>query len=362
MEDPRVRFRILGPIEAARAGTTLDLGGPRHRKLLAVLLVHAGEVVSTERLIQALWGDEPPEGAAAALHVRVSELRKALRGAQPGADAGLLTRGSGYLLQVGADELDARCVERLAAAGREALARGEHAKASESLREALALWRGPALMEVADQPFAQTEVARLESLRLQASEDRMEADLGLGRHRELVVELETMVVEHPLRERFWAQLMLAQYRAGRQAEALRTYQAARELLVERFGIDPGAELQRLHGAVLRHDPALDLPATAAGGGSRKRSTLPAPLTSFVGREGELTEVRALLETGRLVTLTGVGGVGKSRLALAAAAGWQADHPDGTWLVELAAVAQPGLVIHVVATMFGTGGRFVGAPG
>jgi predicted ATPase/DNA-binding SARP family transcriptional activator len=348
-----VEFRILGPLEVSHAGSPVPVGGPRHRALLTVLLVHADEVVSTERLIQALWGDEAPNSASAIVHVRVSELRKALRAGRPDRDAGLLTRGSGYVLQVGVDALDARCFERLVAAGRQALAGGDHESASANLREALALWRGPALVDFADEPFVQVETARLEALRVQALEDRLEADLAVGRHGDVVVELEGLVAEHPLRERLWCQLMLALYRAGRQGQALRTYQAARQILVERLGIDPGPELQRLQTAILRHDPALELrtPAERRPSGEPP-SNLPVPLTSFIGREWELAEVRVLLRGSRLVTLTGVGGAGKSRLALEVATTCLADHADGTWLVELAPLAQPDLVAHVVAAILG----------
>lgn len=259
-----MEYRILGPLEVVDAGALIDVGGPRHRKLLAVLLVNAGDVVSAERLIDALWGEDPPNSAASILHVRVSEIRNALRAGRLDRSAGIVTQRSGYRLEVEIDELDSRRFERLAAAGRQALARADNASASARLREALDLWRGPPLAEVADEPFAGAEIERLEALQLQALEDRIEADLALGHHGEAVVELGVLVARHPLRERFWCQLMLAQYRAGRQGEALRAYQAVRELLVERLGVEPGSELRLLQAAVLSQDRALDLVTPGPG--------------------------------------------------------------------------------------------------
>ena len=344
-----MEYRILGPLEVFHAGSLLDVGGPRHRKLLAVLLVNAGEVVSSERLIDALWGEAPPNSAPGMLHVRISEIRNALRSGRVDRNAGIVTRHSGYQLQVGVDELDSRRFERLAGAGRQALASGDDVKASAKLREALALWRGPPLGEVADEPFAQGEIARLEALRLQVVEDRLEADLTLGHPGDAVVELEALVAEHPLRERFWCQLMLAQYRAGRQGDALQTYQAVRALLVERLGVEPGSELQRLHAAILDQDRALELLTPVAG---EPPNNLPRQLASFIGREWELTEIWELLQRGRLVTLVGVGGAGKSRLALEAATKSLVEFPGGTWLVELASLTQPGLVVQTVASVLG----------
>ena len=221
--------------------------------------------------------------------------------------------------------------------------------ASTKLGAALALWRGPPLAEVADELFAQAEIARLEALRLQAVEDRLEADLALGRHGDAGAELEALVAEHPLRERFWGQLMLAQYRSGRQGEALRTYQAVRALLVERLGVEPGTELRRLHAAVLGQDRALELLTPVPG---EPPNNLPRQLATFIGREWELAEIRELLRSGRLVTLVGVGGAGKSRLALEAAANSLLGFPGGTWLVELAPLTQPGLVVPTLASLLG----------
>jgi predicted ATPase/DNA-binding SARP family transcriptional activator len=347
---PSTQFRILGPLEVLVDGVPLDLGGPRHRILLATLLVYAGKVVSADRMIEALWGETPPASAASMLHVRVSELRKALRPAGEAAD--ILTRGSGYVLRVDGDDIDAERFRRLVVTGRQVGSGGDHESASARLRDALSLWRGPALADVADRPFARAEIARLDALRVQALEDRVEADLAVGRHEELVVELTGLVNEQPLRERLHGQLMLALYRAGRQGEALEAFQAARTVLVERLGIEPGNELQRLQAAILRHDPALDQPRAASAPRLRTSSVLPTPITTFIGRRHELGEVRDELGNARLVTIVGVGGVGKSRLAVEVARRWVDEHSDGCWVVELAALNQPGLLAQTLAATIG----------
>jgi len=233
----QVEYRILGRTEVLQNGTPLRVIAPRHRKLLAALLVHADDVVPAERLIEDLWGDDAPRSAPAILHVRISELRGALRGSSEADSAGILTRGSGYSLVVGPDDLDARSFERLSTAGHSALRQGDNVGASTRLAEALAMWRGPPLDDVADEDFAQVEIARLEALHLQALEDNLDVELALGRHAEVVAQLSGLVAEHPMRERFWAQLMLAQFRAGRQADALASFAQARDLLVDQLGVD-----------------------------------------------------------------------------------------------------------------------------
>ncbi|WP_238992457.1 BTAD domain-containing putative transcriptional regulator [Jiangella ureilytica] len=340
-----VEFRVLGSVDALHEGSRLRLGGPRHRRLLAVLLVHAGEVVPTDRLIDALWGSSVPRSAPQMVHVRVSELRAALRAGQPE----LLTQGGGYLLRVDDDSLDARRFERLAADGSHALADGDAARARAQLALGLALWRGAALAEFADEPFARAEAVRLTELRHQAVENRIAADLQLGRHAGVVAELETLVAEHPLRERFWAQLMVALYRAGRQGEALEAYHTVRRLTADQLGVEPGAELRRIQAAILRHDPELEPRPTAA---RRIAGNLPSALTSFVGRRRDVVAIRGLLRTRRLVTLAGVGGAGKSRLAVEVASACRSDFRHGTWLVELASVPQPNLVPSAIATTLG----------
>ena len=255
-----VEFGVLGPLEITAGGQPLPVQGARTRAVLAMLLVHANQVVPADRLTGELWAGQPAAGAAASLQVRVSQLRKALR---PSGEAGrLVTRPPGYLIRVGPDELDAPRFERLARDGETALAAGDGALAVRRLDDALGLWRGPALADVDDAPFARAEAARLEERRLAAVESRAEAMLACGRHQELIGELETLTTAHPLRERLWAHRMLALYRAGRQAEALRAYRDLREILVDGLGIEPSPALRELEGRILRQDAAL-APSEAA---------------------------------------------------------------------------------------------------
>jgi DNA-binding SARP family transcriptional activator len=251
-----MEFRILGPLEVWDGGCEVSLGGPKPRALLAVLLLHPNEVVPADRLIDELWGEDSPERAAAALRVNVSRLRKALP------QEVLTTRSPGYVIRVEPDALDLHCFERLVDEGRSLLARSLAADASNRLREALSLWRGPALADFVYESFAQTAIARLEEIRLAAVELRIDADLVLGRHDELVGELEALVAEHPLRERLRRYLMTALYRSGRQAEALDAYQDARRALVDELGIEPSGALQERERAILRQDPTLDGETTA----------------------------------------------------------------------------------------------------
>src|SRR5215210_5147880 len=300
-----MQFGILGPLEVRADGRSVPLGGAKPRAVLAVLALHANRPVSGERLAVALWGEDVPPGAVKTVQVYVARLRKAL--ADPEV---LVTTPAGYRLRVRPGELDAERFERLVADGREALAAGGAEQAAAELREALELWRGPPLAELASAPFAPAEIARLEEQHLAAVEVRVEADLAAGRHAELVGELQQLTSEHPWREHLHAQLMLALYRSGRQADALETYRHAREVLVEQLGIEPGAELHDLHEAILAHDPDLDAPPVTPS--LRGRRALPAPPNRTVGRAHELVAVGERLRTGsvRLLTLTGPGGVGK----------------------------------------------------
>lgn len=296
-----MEFRILGPLEVADDGRVLDLGGARQRALLAILLIRRGEVVPADRLIEDLYGVQPPATAAKSLQVHVSRLRKAL-----GPAGQLRTRGGGYVLE---GDLDLDRFELLLAAGRRALANGDPKAAAGAFIEGLALWRGPPLVDVGYEQFAQTEITRLEELRTSCIEERIEAELALGRHGHIVGELEQLVAVHPLRERLRAQLMLALYRSGRQAEALEAYQEGRRLLLDELGLEPGKSLRELETAVLQQDPSLDFVPT--------REQVPA--SGFVGREAELGELMGGLEDalrgrGRLFLLVGEPGIGKSRLA------------------------------------------------
>jgi DNA-binding SARP family transcriptional activator len=249
----QVEFRILGPLEVRDGDRLVPLGGARQRGVLALLLTHANEVVSRDWLIDELWGERPPESAVNVLQTYVSHLRKALA-----ADL-LVTRTPGYMIRVEREELDLYLFEDLVTEAD----RAEPAAAATKLRAALELWRGTALADFAYDPFAQATITRLEELRLTALERRIEADLALGRHGELVGELEVVTREHPLREPFRRQLMLALYRSGRQAEALAAYRDARRVLVDQLGIDPSPSLQELERAILRQEPALESPAPAS---------------------------------------------------------------------------------------------------
>ena len=243
-------FRLLGPLEVvSERDGAIALGGAKQRSLLAVLLLQANEVVSTDRLIDQLWGAEPPATAAKSIQVYVSRLRKAL------GEERLVTRPPGYVLRVESADVDLGRFEQFV---REA-GRAAPDLAARKLSDALALWRGPALADLVYESFAQVEIARLEEMRLAVLEQRIDADLALGRHAELVAELEALVARHPLRERLRAQLMLALYRSARQAEALDAYRAARRELQEGLGLDPSGELQQLEQAILRQDPELDPP-------------------------------------------------------------------------------------------------------
>jgi DNA-binding SARP family transcriptional activator/streptogramin lyase len=247
-----VEIRLLGPLQVWRRGEQLELAGGRQRALLAILALNAGDVVSSDRLLEELWDGQPPPTAAKALQNLVSQLRRTIDPEQSGV---LLTRAPGYVLDIEPRAIDARRFERLASEGHAALEH-EPAQAGAQLREALALWRGDALAEFAYQRFAQTEIARLDEIRAGALEGRIDADLALGRHAELVPELETLTADHPLNERLRRQHMLALYRCGRQAEALEGYRALRARLKDELGLEPGPESRRLEQAILGQDPAL----------------------------------------------------------------------------------------------------------
>lgn len=315
-------FGILGAMEVRLTdGTPVAIGGPRVRALLALLLLDPGQVVTPERLIDGLYGEEPPSGAANALQSQVSRLRRGLRTETAAGDL-VEFHPAGYRLVVDPDDVDAHRFERLAREGRRALNAGDHTEAATLLREAVGLWRGPALADVSDTPFAEAQVARLEELRVATVEDRVAAELALGGHRDVVPELQKLVAAHPLRERPRGLLMRALYGSGRQAEALAEYEKARRLLVDELGADPSPELAAVHLAILRAEPEPTAspapgPSSAESEPELVRPRLPAQLTSFVGRTDELERIGRLLADARLVTLLGPGGAGKTRLAVEA---------------------------------------------
>jgi DNA-binding SARP family transcriptional activator len=303
--EDEMEFRILGPLEVRDRDRPIPLPSGKQRALLALLILNANEPVSTERLVEELWGERAPATAAKVVQNHISQLRRVLQ------DGLLVTRGSGYALRLDSDSLDVNCFEQRLGEGRRALDGGDARAASELLADALSLWRGPPLADFAFENFAQTEIARLEERRLAAVEERIEADLALGRHSDLVGELEALISKHPLRERLRGQLMLALYRSGRQSEALHVYQETRRALVDELGIEPGPALQQLERSILQQDSRLDLGPTVEEpkqGGS-----------ALIGREREL---RALLEgfesalsgRGCLFLIAGEPGIGKSCLA------------------------------------------------
>jgi predicted ATPase/DNA-binding SARP family transcriptional activator len=329
-----MEYRVLGPLEVVGNGRRLNLGGPRQQAVLASLLVHADQTVTPERLVDWLWDEAPPETAQKTIQVYVSRLRKLLP------NGAIERHPGGYALRLDGHRFDLRQFEHDAEEGRSALAAGDHQEAADLLRHALSLWRGPALAGLGSEALVR-EAERLEELRLQTLEDRLEADLACGQHRDLVGELQALVAEHPLRQRLTAHLMLALYRSGRASEALEVYRKTRRLLVDELGLEPGEELRALERAILRADPALELPTIAP-------SNLPAQATPLLGRERELGEVLELLREKRLLTLTGPGGVGKTRLAQQAASELADEFRDGVWFVSLAALRDPDLVLPTVA--------------
>jgi DNA-binding SARP family transcriptional activator len=276
-----VEFRILGPLEVWHDGRAVTLTGARQRALLAILLLHAGEVVASDRLMDGLWGERPPAAGHTALRVRVSQLRRALG---PGGEL-LVTQPPGYALRIEPGQLDLSRFEQMVGDGERALGAGDPERAVDLLVEALGLWRGTPLADLPYAPFAQAPVVRLEELRLAALELRVDAELALGHHRRLVAELQELVAEHPLRERLWGQLMLALYHDGRQADALAAYGAARTRLVEEIGIEPGRPLQDLQRRILAQDPTL------AGQESRP----PVPTRTILALPGDEAAIDPLVE-------------------------------------------------------------------
>ncbi|MEV0973501.1 BTAD domain-containing putative transcriptional regulator [Microtetraspora glauca] len=343
-----MRFGVLGPLAVWRAGgEVVTVPGLKVRALLADLLAHEGRPVPADRLVDDLWGEDQPGNPLGALSAKVSQLRRVLEDAEPGGRELVPLQPAGYLLKADTDAADFRSL--LAEAGRADDPRSRAAL----LSDALALWRGTAFADFADEPFVRAAAAHLTELRLTAHEDLAEVRLALGEHALLAGELGHLVAEHPLRERLRAVHMRALYRSGRQSEALAGYESLRALLADELGLDPGADLVALHRAILTQDPALAAAAVPDSPATRPVTNLPAPVTGLIGRDGAVAEIRARLGTDRLVTLTGPGGVGKTRLAMEAARclfdqdpGASPESPapdafpDGVWWVELAALDRP----------------------
>jgi predicted ATPase/DNA-binding SARP family transcriptional activator len=345
-------IRVLGPVEVVVDGRVRSLPGGGERELLALLALSAGRVVAVPALVDALWGEALPANPGNALQVRVSKLRRALAAAAGAPSAPVLTRPPGYLLDVDRQHVDAlRFADQVAAA--RVASDADPASAARRYREALAAWRGPALAEFAA-AWARGEAARLTELQLAAREELIDLELAAGRHAEVLGELAQLAAAHPLRERLHARLMLALYRAGRQADALAAYQRARGVLDAELGLEPGAELRELQEAILQQHPDLQAPARAqtasvpavtppAAPTTPPTRRLPPRLTSFLGRETDLHRVGQLLQTARLVTVTGPGGVGKTSLALEAARAAAERFGDGVGVVRLAGVSDPAQV-------------------
>jgi predicted ATPase/DNA-binding SARP family transcriptional activator len=370
-----MQVRLFGELEAVTAAGQVPVRGAKQRALLALLALERGQPVSADRLIDVLWGDGQAAHPANALQAQIGQLRRTL-----GA-AAIVTSEAGYSLDAGPDEVDIVVFERLVASGQRLAADGEAAVASTALGDALRLRRGEPLAEFAYAGFADAERARLDELTLAAVETRAAADLALGRHAELAGDLEAWCRRYPLRERLWELLIRALYRAGRQADALRAYTQARDSLADELGIDPGPGLRDLEARILAQDQSLAAPgpaqvssaaasravaappaATAAPPGAQASAgNLRAPLGRFVGRDAELAQLGEAVRSSRLVTLTGPGGAGKTRLAVEAAETLRAEYRDGAWLVELASVAGPDGVAPAAAAALGAGASALAGP-
>ncbi|MGE0878220.1 MAG: BTAD domain-containing putative transcriptional regulator [Acidimicrobiia bacterium] len=339
-----MKVALLGPIEVRDDhGRVIELRGARQKAIVACLALHAGSFVPAERLLDEVWDTDVPQGGASALQVQISKLRKIL-----GADA-IESSGKSYRLTVARDNVDVHRFDRLLAESRGTAGDA----ASSALTEALSLWRGDALPGLDGVPFVIAARARLDEARSAATEERFAAELAAGRHN-LVADLEQFTSRHPLRERAWELLMIALYRSGRQAEALRAYQTARRHLADELGIEPGDSLRRTERAVLDHDASLDAPSIQVDVTvlATRRTNVVTPATSFVGRHRERTVVDGLLDAHRVVTLVGPGGTGKTRLAIESALARSSRYRDGVWIVELAALREPDQIPTAIATMFG----------
>jgi len=344
-----MQVRLLGTLEVVGDdGAPLPVQGPMVRALLAILALHCGRVVSTDRLIEDLWQDDAPAGVANALQRLISKVRGLF-----GSPDIVAMRPPGYALMIDADDVDVHALDSRLVAARAAATRGDLDEAVTRFVEAESLWRGPPLADFVYEEFAQPHIAHLHEVRVELIEDRIDAELTLARHSQLVSELDTFVRENPLRERLRGQLMLAMYRSGQQADALRVFQEGRTLLAEELGLEPGPELRQLETAILNHDPSLAAPAPAVASRltpptARRRTNVRTPLTTLIGRGGELAELAGLLEAHRLVTIVGPGGAGKTRLATEITRDVAEQHRDGAFMVELAAIGDPDAVAGAIA--------------
>jgi len=331
-----LEIRLLGPFEVLARGSPADVGGSKRQALLAMLALRQGRMVDVDGLVDGLWGEELPAAPRNALHHHVARLRAAL------GEGAIVGSADGYALRDA--RVDAVRFEELLAETRAALREADVSAAAEAVASALALWRGPALQGLPATAWFTAEARRLETRHVDALEEDFEVRLALGEHRELAPEIRSTLEANPFRERLWGQLMLALYRSGRQADALETFQEARRVLADELGLEPGPELRRLQEAILAHDPAIAAVPVAR----RRRGNLPAPATSFVGREEELGQLSSLLREHRLVTLSGPPGVGKSRLAVESARSVEPEFPDGIWFVDFARAGSADDAVRLLA--------------
>jgi predicted ATPase/DNA-binding SARP family transcriptional activator len=348
----RLTFGLLGRTQVVGPAGEVPISGAVRRRLLTRLLISSNESVLTERLLDDLWGDHVPASAESTLKSHVSLLRRALGGGR------IKSQGGGYLITVDPDELDVILFERDLASGQERMENGDLVAAAETLGRALNRWRGPALAEVSDTTWGRSEAVRLEELKATALDSWLEVRLGSGETHQVISPAEAAVAEYPLREHLWAKLITALHRSGRQADALRSYQRLRQILADELGIDPSPDLVQLERSILLQEEE-DVPAhRPVAHRDRSQSKLPTELTSFVPRPRELADIRAGLAEGGIVTLTGPGGTGKTRLAIEVGRR-AADDFDRVWLFELAAITNPALIVREIAVTIGCAER-VGA--
>jgi DNA-binding SARP family transcriptional activator len=355
-EPSGVVFCVLGPLRVEGPHQEVRIGGARRRGVLLRLLAAPGRPVPVDVLAEDVWDGNPPAAATSTLQSHVSALRQAVGPGRLGFGEG------GYRLVVGPGELDSLMFESDVGAGRAAMVAGDFVAAASALDRALARWRGEAFADVSGAGWAVLPARHLEEARNSAVEESLEAHLALGRHHEMCGVAEEAVAAGPLRERRWAALMLALYRAGRQADALATYRRLRETLADQLGLDPSPQLSRLEHDILIQSPDLDWTGTAPEGpaeirtvsprGRRTGDNLPSPVASFVGRSSELAELDKLVGRDRLVTIVGTGGAGKTRLAIEAVTRRLGEYRDGVWFVDLAELSDPGGVAAAVAAAIG----------